>query len=328
MSLSSIINNFWDRLRTSFSKTDWATVIPFFLFLILSFIFWLILFFQKEAEGDYKMPLKYTNIPVDEVFVDTPPDYIQLRVKDFGSKLFRYYFFNKKDSLIIDVEKTQKENNLELQGNQLIQLVKTKLYANTEVTGFMPSRIRLKTSKLESKIVPVVFDGETRTSGGHLVVDSISIIPNEVNLYGTSEQLEGITQITTEYSVFENLKATSQLKARLKAIDGVIIKPNEVEVYIPVQEFTERQFEINITVINVPEDLDVKFFPSKVKITFSATLEDYKKIVPEDFEVELEYNSLKKAQTDQVDLNLTKMPPSILNPHISPAVVEFLFERK
>lgn len=328
MSLSSIINNFWDKLRTTFSEIDWGKVIPFILFLILAFIFWLILFFQKEAEGDYKMPLKYTNIPEDELFVDNPPEYIQLRIKDFGSKLFIYYFFKRKDSLVIDVEKNQKENNLELQGNQLIQLVKTKLSANTEVTGYMPSRIPLRTAKLQSKIVPVVFDGEMRTSAGHLVVDSISIIPNEVHLYGTNEQLQEITQVTTEYSVFENLKATSQLKVRLKAIEGVTIKPNEVEVYIPIYEFTERQFEIAITVKDTPEDLDVRFFPSKVKVTFSVTLEDYKKIAPEDFEIELDYNSLRSIERDQIELKLSKFPESIINPHISPAVVEFLFERK
>ena len=328
MSLSSILNNFWDKIHSTFSEIRWGKVIPFFLFLILAFIFWLILFFQKEAEGNYQMPLKYTNIPEDEVFVNPQPEYIDLRIKDFGSKLLNYYFFKKKDSLIIDVEKTQKENNVELQGNQLIQLIHTKLSANTHVIGFMPTRISLKTAKLQSKTVPVIFDGEMRTSAGHLVVDSISIIPNEVTLFGTGEQLKGISQVVTEYSVFENLKATSQLKARLKAIEGVTFKPNEVEVYIPIHEFTERQFDISITVNNEPEDIDVKFFPSRVKVTFAVTLEDYKKIAPEDFEIDLDYNSLRNTESDQVELKLSKFPESIINPHISPAVVEFLFERK
>ena len=149
-----------------------------------------------------------------------------------------------------------------------------------------------------------------------------------MKLIGTSEQLKEITQVATEYSVFENLKATSQLKAKLKSIEGVTIRPSEVEVYIPVHEFTERQFEINITASNEPDDVNVKFFPSKVKITFSVTLEDYKKIAPEDFEIDINYIELSKAQSDQIELKLSKFPESIINPHISPSVVEFLFERR
>lgn len=328
MSLLSIIYNFWDGFRSIFTKIDWGKVIPFFLFLILSFIFWLLIFFQSNAEGDHRIPLKYVNIPEQEVFIEPTPDHIDLRIRDLGSGLFNYYFFKKRDSLSIDVTEAQKNNDTKLQGNQLTQLIRTKLAVNTQLIGYAPANISLKTAKLQSKTVPVVFDGEMRTSAGHLVINSISIIPNEVLLYGTGEQLRDISQVMTEYSVFENLKATSQLRAKLKAIEGISINPNEVEVYIPIHEFTERQFEISITVTNAPETLDVKFFPSKVRITFSVTLDVYKKIAPEDFEIELDYVKLKNLAGDQIELELTKFPPSIKNPHISPAVVEFLFEQK
>lgn len=328
MSLISILHNFWDKLQTIFTKIDWGKVIPFFLFLILAFIFWLLIFFQNKSEGNYRIPLKYINIPDEEVFVNPMPQYIDLRINDLGSGLFNYYFFKRKDSLVIDVEKTQKENNEKLQINQLTPLIRTKLLANTELIGYTPAIISLETAKLQSKTVPVVFDGEMRTSAGHLVIDSVSIIPSEVKIYGTGEQLRNISQVTTEYSVFENLKATSQLRVKIKTIEGISIKNNEVEVYIPIHEFTERQFEIPITVSNQPAALDVKFFPSKVKVTFAVTLEDYKKITPEDFEIEINYNSLKNIQGDQIELTLSKLPSSIINPHLSPAVVEFLFEQK
>ncbi len=328
MSFLSTISNFWGNVQTIFAKIDWGKVIPFFLFLILAFIFWLLIFFQNKAEGNFRIPLKYINVPKDEVFVNSMPQHIDVRVRDLGSGLFNYYFFKRKDSLVIDVEKTQRENNEKLQINQLTPLLRTKLSANAELVGYTPAIISLETAKLQNKTVPVVFDGEMRTSAGHLVIDSVSIIPNEVKVYGTDEQLKDISELVTEYTVFENLKATSQLKAKLKAIEGVSIEPNEVEVYIPIYEFTERQFEIPITVTNEPEDLDVKFFPSRVRITFAVTLDDYRTIAPEDFEIKLNYNDLKNISGEQVELTLSKSPPSIKNPHISPAVVEFLFERK
>jgi hypothetical protein len=328
MSLQSIINNLWDKLQSTFSGVSWSKVLPFFLFLIVAFVFWLLIFFERNTEGNYTIPIKYVNMPKQEVFVDPVPQHIDLRVRDLGSELFRYSFFKKRDSLLIDVAEAQKSNDARLQGNELTQLIRSKLAVNTQLVGYMPASISLKTSKLQSKTVPVVFDGEMRTSAGHLVIDSISIIPSEATVFGTPEQLVNITNIVTEYSVFENLKATSQLSAKIKAIEGVSIEPKEVDIYIPIHEFTERQFEIPISATDKPETINVRFFPSRARVTFSVTLDDYKKIVPEDFEIKISYNSLKQIEGDQVELELSKFPPSIKNPHITPAMVEFLFERK
>ncbi len=328
MSFLRIISRFFDSILTTFAKIDWGKVIPFFLFLILAFIFWLLIFFQRNAEGNFQIPLRYTNIPEEEVFVDQMPQHIDLRIRDLGSGLFNYYFFKKKDSLEINVGDSQKNNEVKLQGNQLTQLIRTKLSVNTQLIGYAPATITLETAKLQSKTVPVVFDGEMRTSGGYLVIDSVLIIPSEVKIYGTGEQLRNISEIPTKYSVFENLKATSQLKTKLKSIEGIKIIPNEVDIYIPILEFTERQFEIPISVSNQPADIDIKFFPSKVTVTFAVTLDDYKKIVPEDFEIKINYNDLKNKEGDQVELKLSESPTSIKNFHITPRVVEFLFERK
>ena len=327
MSLQSFLNNLWDKLQTTFTKVDWSKVFPFFLFLILAFIFWMLLFFERKTDGSHRIPLKYVNMPKDEVFINNSPDHINIRIRDHGSELFRY-LFRKRDSLHIDVMEAQKNNSAKLESNELKQLIHTKLFPSTDIVGYLPASIPIATSKLHSKVVPVVFDGEKRTSASHLVVDSISIIPDGVRILGSEEQLRKITEVVTEYTVFENLKATSQLPAKLKAIDGVTMEPNVVDIYIPLYEFTERQFEIPILSINSPNTLDVKFFPSKAKVTFSVTLDEYKKISPDDFEIKIDYNSLRKIEDDQVKLELSKFPATIKNAKISPAEVEFLFEHK
>lgn len=266
-------------------------------------------------------------MPTDEVFIDPVPTEIDIKIRDLGSELFRY-LFKKRDSLHIDVAQAQRNNNTKIQGNELSQLINTKLFASTDLTGYLPATIPIRTAKLDTKIVPIEFDGEMRTSATHLVIDSISIIPNKVKLLGNKEQLASINKVVTEYTVFENLKATSQLAAKLKAIEGVTFDPTAVDIYIPIYEFTERQFDVPILSKNSPSSLDVKFFPSRVKVTFSVTLDDYKKISPEDFEIVIDYNTLRNTESDQVELNLTKFPSSIKNPRITPEVVEFLFEYK
>ncbi|MEA4950801.1 MAG: hypothetical protein VB068_14335, partial [Petrimonas sp.] len=75
-------------------------------------------------------------------------------------------------------------------------------------------------------------------------------------------------------------------------------------------------------------NIDVKFFPSQTEVSFSVTLEEYKKIAPEDFEVELDYKKFFKNETGRVDLELSKSPPAIRNVKLSPSSIEFLLESK
>jgi hypothetical protein len=111
-------------------------------------------------------------------------------------------------------------------------------------------------------------------------------------------------------------------------VSGVKFIPDEVELYIPVLEYTERKFEVPVTARNVPDNIDVKFFPSQTEVSFSVTLEEYKKIAPEDFEVELDYKKFFKNEDGRVNLELSASPSPIRNVKLSPSSVEFLLESR
>lgn len=327
MDFKTAIDNWKQKMRTFFSTFPWKNLFTFLFFLVLSFIFWLMLFSQRHVEGTYRIPLKYTHIPEDIVFNNPLPSYIEIRVADNGYQIFKYDL-SKKDSLEINVSEF-KENNVDaIQGNQLIQLIRNELAPTTQLLSYSPAIISLGASKLESKKLPVVFDGEITTAGGNLVIDSITFIPETVTAYASKKQLAQLNKAVTEYTVFENLKATSQFKVKIKEVEGVKFVPKEIDIVILIKEYTEKNFEIPITCSNLPKNLDVKFFPSHVNVIFSVTLEEYKKIAPEDFEINLDYNELKSNQEGKIEVKLTKSPDSILNPRLSPPVVEFLFEKK
>ena len=328
MDIKAIISEWLSRAENYFSTFPWKNTFVFLFFLILAFIFWLMLFFQKEnVEGTYRIPLKYTNIPENVVFDHPLPEYIDVSITDNGSAIFRLDI-TKKDSLEINVtELTDAGNNL-LQGEQFRQLLSTKFATSTRIRGYYPMTVSLATSKLESKKLPVTFDGEITTSRANLFADSATFIPESVMAYGSAESLKNLNSATIEYTVFKNLNATSQLPVSINAVEGVKFSPNKVEIYIPIVEYTEHSFEIPVTAAHMPRNLDVKFFPSRATVSFSVTLEDYRKIVPEDFSIELDYRDFNKNKNGRVELSLTKSPSTVIAPKISPSTVEFLFENR
>lgn len=327
MNIKQIIDKWMPKIQAVFSAIPWKNLLAFLFFLVVAFIFWLMLFFRQNVESTYKIPLKYTNIPEDVVFDNPLPQYIEVRLSDKGSEIFLYDLV-RRDSLEINVEENQTNKINVIQGNQFYQLINSRLSPSTKILGYYPPSISLATSKLEKKELLVKFDGEIATSRANLVADSATFIPERVIAYGSAKALAKLEKALTEYTVFNNLKATSQLKIKLKTIDGIKFVPSEAEIYIPVKEFTERTFEVSITCQNLPPGMDAKFFPSRVNVAFSTTLEEYKKIAPEDFEIKLDYNKFKSNENGRVDLELTATPPAVRNVRISPSSVEFLFENR
>ena len=59
-----------------------------------------------------------------------------------------------------------------------------------------------------------------------------------------------------------------------------------------VDRYSEEQFSLPVELKNAPLNEVLKFFPSKVNVTFSASLQDLKDISPEDFSLGVAYNRL------------------------------------
>ncbi|MBF6597396.1 MAG: hypothetical protein ITF98_04130 [Fermentimonas sp.] len=328
MDIKAVFREWMPKIKDYFSTFPWKNMFSFLFFLIMAFIFWLMLFFQKEnVEGTYRFALKYTNIPEDVVFNNPLPQFIDISISDNGSEIFKLDI-RKKDSLDIDVSEITDGGTSILQGEQFRQLLSSQFATSTRIRGYYPMTISLETSKLESKELKVTFDGEITTSRANLLADSIVFIPSSVMAYGSKESLNNLKTAITEYTIFKNINATSQLPITIYPIEGIKFSPTEVEIYIPIVEYTEQTFEIPIKATHLPRNLDVKFFPSRATVSFSVTLDAYREITPEDFAIELDYRSFHENENGRVELIITKKPTSIVDPKISPTSVEFLFENK
>ncbi|NLI99935.1 MAG: hypothetical protein GX371_02115 [Bacteroidales bacterium] len=328
MDLKAIFQKWQPKAEAYFSTLPWKNILFFLFFLVMAFIFWLMLFFQKEnVEGNYRIPLKYTNIPEDVVFDHPLPEFIEVSVTDRGSEIFRLEV-TKRDSLEINVSALSESGTQVLQGDQYRQLILSRLASSSTIRGYYPMNISLATSKLESKKLLVVFDGEITTSRANLVADSVTFIPEIVTAYGSQLSLDQLEVAVTEYTLIKNLKATSQLPININPVEGVKFSPPQVDIFIPIEEYTERTFDVPIAAVGLPDNLDVKFFPSRATVTFTVTLEEYKKIVPEDFEIVLDYSTFHENEDGKVSLELSKSPFTVVNPRLSPSSVEFLFESK
>ena len=321
----SLINEIRLKLKAFFSAFPWRNLLLFFAFLLLAFIFWLMLFFRREnVEGRYIVPVQFVNVAHDEVFNIPPPDFIEVSFRDLGSNIF-WNSLSRRDTVVIDMANYRERGVTTIQGPEMQYLIR-QIFPSGHTLSWNPISISLETSQLKNRELMVVFDGEVMTNRASLVVDTVFFIPETIQAYGSQEALENLEVATTEFTVFRNLRATSQFPIRIHPVEGVRFVPNEVEIHIPVEEFTERSIEIPVTAINVPENLSIKFFPARVMASFSVTLENYRNISAEDLEIQLNYYDFYANENGRVTLQVTRQSDAITNVRLSPASVEFLFE--
>ena len=63
------------------------------------------------------------------------------------------------------------------------------------------------------------------------------------------------------------------------------IDKKQVKVYLPVEKFTEDEKVIPIQLTNVPDSLQVNYFPKNVSLNYLVPISKYNKITAEQFSV-------------------------------------------
>jgi hypothetical protein len=305
------------------------TILTFSFFTLLSAVFWFMQVYRQKFQTVRHIPVKYIEVPDSIVFENKLPQTIDVTVEDAGHALFRYFFTKDNDSLEINVsEIIRQANSKVLQGSMYEQIIKDCLLSSSTVINYDPNRISFIYSALQQKKIPVILDAQIFLAQGYLLSGDIYVIPDSVTAYSGKDILGSLNYAYTVSDTVSNVKSQEPLTFELKPINNVKFTPSKVEVVVPVDKYTQKEITIPITCIGLPSDLNVKFFPSTVRISFITGLSQYNNISADDFSVELDYNDLKNPNETVIPLRITSSPEYVHNLSLSPSEVEYIFEQK
>ena len=91
-----------------------------------------------------------------------------------------------------------------------------------------------------------------------------------------------------------------------------------------VGKFTEGTLEIPISVINLPVNTNINFFPKTVTVVYYVNLSDYNSIKALDFKVECDYSEIGNTNSPFLFPKLIKMPEAVKNARIKQNKVEYI----
>jgi YbbR domain-containing protein len=322
----AFISHLWRKMKVSLFRRD---TFIFLFFLIISAIFWLIISLNKTYETHISIPIKYENTPAEIELTANLPSVVVAKVKDKGTILLGYSRLPLKP-LIIDFNDYVAYLNLQEWSISTVSSfekeVKNLLNPSTQIIDFYPRNIEIVKQELSSKKIPVVVDAKLDYARQYYPSDSISCTPDSVVLYGSKAMLDTIYHISTQPIISQQLKDTLQITTPIASPQNGKVEPESVQVTIPVEFFTEGKQLVPIKVINVPNNMQVRTFPSEVEVTYLAGFSKFKGIIPADFTVTINYNDLISSNSTTHNPTLEQYPAYVLKPKIKQESVTWIIE--
>jgi hypothetical protein len=316
------------KIKVSLPHFQWKEVLVFLSFLLLSFIFWLMQSMQEEYEIQVEIPITYKDMPPDMIFVDDPPAAITARIRDKGSALLNYTLNHKKALIDVNVKDTSGSGRvIRLTTKDIEAILMKQLTSTTSILSFDPQQIEIPFSKLVKKELPVCFDGDIRTEQGFLVSGEIEITPSEVEVFAGDVVFDTLTSVRTVYTEIKDGDKTITRKLKLRKVGGATYIPDEVSVVIPIEEYTEKTFEIPVVCKNIPAGYTIRMFPATVKVSCNVPLSLFKDLSESAFSVEIPVVDLDRDISGALPVMLTRKPDWVDRVSLSPDSIEFILEQ-
>lgn len=303
----------------------------FFVFLVFFCIagaYWVLQTLNNDFETEITFPVRLKGMPENVVVTSEPPSELRVLVKDRGTVLLNYSLSKNFYPITIDFAdyKYVADHHIRLCGSDLFQKIQEQFNASTQLLSVTPDTIDVYFSTGEAKRVPVRLQGSVNAASQYYLSDTL-FSPDSVLVYAPSGILDTVEAVYTQPLNEENIADTFIRKLPVVKRRGMKCVPDEVELTLPIDMFTEKSVEVPLEGIGFPSGKVLRTFPSKVKISFQIGLGRFRQVNADDFHLFVSYDELLELGAEKCTVRLDHIPEGVLNVRVEPDQVDFLIEQ-
>lgn len=301
----------------------------FLFFLALSGIFWLMMTLNETTEREFNIPVQLTGVPRNAVITGELADTVHITVRDKGFTLVTYAYGGKIHPLTFRFANYADEEagTGQIPMADVQKQVASQLYGSTKLLSIKPAKFDFFFTYGSSKRVPVVFRGRITTSKSYYLAHT-EFLPSTVTVYANKKQLDQLESVEIEPFNMRNLQDTIHRSVPIKKIRGMKIVPQMVRLAVYPDVLTEESVDVPVTAINMPDNMVLRTFPSKVAVKFTIGASLFRTIKPSQFKVVVDYNDLANNPSDKCRLQLRSVPRSVSKAHLELETVDYLLEQQ
>lgn len=306
----------------------------------LAVILWFFSVSNSQFQADVEFPIEIRNIREGKILREEAPQTAVLRFRGTGRSLAKLFLFKPFSDmkLVLDLERVRQEHifllNEYIRANQ--QRISIPVIGVKENLSFVevvrPESIRVVLSDYQEKNVPVVPQVTIEPAPGHMLVGDLTVLPGEVAVRGVAEAVANVQQIRTMRNTYTGITAPLDITIGLLHPDlsqVLVVSPVNVRIQADIQPISERRLtDLQVKVINIPEDLNVLVTPSTVALTVVGGTEELAKDDQVLVEVRVDYRTQWSPDSHFVTPQLNLAPGILEVRDMVPRQLEIITTRQ
>lgn len=296
----------------------------FLFFLLISTFLWVLTKFSKQYSSTVTVNIEYTNLPENTLLSDAPKtmsanltangfEFLYYRIKPPKTDInLNRYYKEGASSITIDREAIQMELFKDLEREATLSDASRK-------------SIEVQLDRIANKEVPILIDAQIELQKGFRQVDSITINPSRVIVSAPSQVLDSIEYVYTTKWEAKNVNRNLEKKLKLKVpkYEKTFLDLDETEASIKVKEYTQKNIQVPLTVVNKPNNITLMLIPEMISLAVDVDIEAFNNIGADDFVVVCDYN--KRNEEDGVlYAKLRTFPDQVYNVKLSETAIDYL----
>lgn len=304
--------------------------IVFLVCVVIATVLWFLNALNKDYSSTISYPVKYVNPPTRQFLSNEPPSKLELKVDAHGFTLLRHKLSLSFSPIILNLSNITKgvshtQGSYDVETSKHLKRIASQVSNEITVREVHPEVLQIVFDSLKSKSVPVRQNIEMSFKPQFNLKNPIRLTPASVQITGPAASIDTIYFLLSEKTSFTNLDASIEKNIEILHPEKTTIVPEEVLLKIDVEKFTEKEIKVPIQILNQPEGVKIKLFPSEVKINCLVGLSEFENITPKNFQAVIDYN-LINTETINLPVVLQSKSSYVELLRFKPETVEYLIE--
>lgn len=311
------------------SRHDKRKVNIFLVFLLCSFLAWLVSKLSETYVDRTTFDLEYINAPDSLLLADTSANNIDVKLRASGFQFLGFYY-NRKNVVIDLSNMTSTQSKYFVTQSDFKKQIEDQLSGSMTLMEVEKDTLFLDFYLVEVKEVPVSPKIGLNPAQNYLVDGPLKIEPPIISVTGPKKELDLVKSISTSAlelnEITENFSVVVDL-VKPEELRNSELSIQKVEISGEVFRFSEKVIEIPVEVINLPEGTQIKTFPGTVSVLCKARIDRLKDISPEDFIIAANFQE-HKGNNKYLRVSLIEKPEDVYNVQLLKNEVEFILKRQ
>ena len=308
------------------SATERRRLSAFFTCLVLAFFAWAVAVLSNPKPYTAKVVLDFRNTPQRRAFHPLQSDTIAVTVNGTGwDELLSRMGGGK--PINVDLHTLENKSYLVLSAQK--DQINSRRESDKQIISFIPDTLYFDFSNRKVKRIPVNLITSIKYRHQFFQSGNITLNPAYVIINGPSNLIDGINSWNSDTLKMDSVDENVNTHVNLEPVreGNLSIYPKNIQANIPVDEFTEKELQIPVKLVNNRGDDDVKIFPQKVKITFMISLTRFADVDEDMFEATADLDLWRKNGYKTLPVRLSKAPDYCRIVKIEPGNIDFIIKK-